>query len=216
MSEEVAVVPRALVEQCFPGQFPGFMRWTGDTQQAAGFKRVIDNIVFMSRERAETNENWLQTIPYLLLWDPDRYLMATYFRSKKSGEERLRRKASVGFGGHMNERDFWAGPQAAFYLAAFRELHEELSFDPPLMVTGPQMHLHGLIALDETVVDRVHLGFVIQVDVTSKISANDDEVEWLEWKRLNGALLELDNLEKWSYHVIKEALENRIGSLISE
>src|SRR5207249_61258 len=85
------------------------------------------NNFFMPRSRAETDPNFKQIIPYVLLVHDGRVLF--YIRGKKAGEQRLVAKGSIGIGGHMNEGDehLFAMDEAAYLEGVRREVCEELN-----------------------------------------------------------------------------------------
>jgi predicted NUDIX family phosphoesterase len=160
----------------------------------------------MRRGDVEEDESWLQVIPYMYIYNKESDKVFVYTRSVKSGEKRLHGQRSLGIGGHINETDCFAGTLALLGNAAYRELLEEVSFEPPMPVDGPDMTPEAVILLDETTVDRVHLGVIIRVDYTGKVSPNGDEVEDYFWADVE----HLDDLkmEKWS-NAVAEFLQKK-------
>src|SRR5664279_6659897 len=120
--ENVLVFPRSLFEQL--GVFQGF---SSDVDRY--LPTILDkkNNSFQPRAKAETDPNFKQIIPYVVVTDGKSILH--YVRGKKAGEQRLVAKGSIGIGGHINDEDhtlFAVGMQA-FQDAVEREVCEELS-----------------------------------------------------------------------------------------
>src|SRR5438132_3277038 len=96
--ENILVVRRALLEQL--GIFQGLCF---DVDRYLPSLLARENNFFTPRSPAETNPALKQIIPYVLLVHGDRVFH--YVRGKKSGEQRLVAKGSIGIGGHMNDGD---------------------------------------------------------------------------------------------------------------
>ena len=150
--EQVLVVERKIVEQ--EGMFHGLMF---DVERyvrklfAAGVPR------FMRRSEAETNPNYKQIIPYVIMTHDGRYL--NYVRGQRAGEKRLVGNRSVGIGGHINPGDnlplFTADFYDTYVAAVEREVAEEVIVDA--------RHADRVVALlndDSNAVGQVHLGVV--------------------------------------------------------
>jgi len=150
--EQVLVVERKVVEQ--EGMFHGLMF---DVERyvrklfAAGVPR------FMRRSEAETNPNYKQIIPYVIMTHDGRYL--NYVRGQRAGEKRLVGNRSVGIGGHINPGDnlplFTADFYDTYVAAVEREVAEEVIVDA--------RHADRVVALlndDSNAVGQVHLGVV--------------------------------------------------------
>src|ERR1700733_13696501 len=96
--ENVLVFSRSLFEQL--GVFQGF---NSDVDRYLPAILDIKNNSFMSRALAETNPEFKQIIPYVVITDGKSILH--YVRGKKAGEQRLVAKGAVGIGGHINDED---------------------------------------------------------------------------------------------------------------
>ena len=150
--EQVLVVERKVVEQ--EGMFHGLMF---DTQRyvrklfAAGVPR------FMRRSEAETNPNYKQIIPYVVMTHGGKYL--NYVRGQRAGEKRLVGNRSIGIGGHINPGDnlplFTADFYDTYLDAVRREVAEEIIID-----TGHVDRIVALLNDDSNAVGQVHLGLV--------------------------------------------------------
>src|SRR5208282_1141047 len=150
--ENVLVFPRSIFERL--GVFQGFR-----TDVNRYLPTILDrrNNRFLSRAEAETNPEFKQIIPYVVITDGKSILH--YVRGKKSGEQRLVAKGSIGIGGHINDEDHslfaFAFGKQAFQDAVKREVCEELTVQGEF---NPRPA--GLINDDSTEVGRVHFGVV--------------------------------------------------------
>jgi len=146
-NEEILVVDRSLVERL--GMFQGLMleadRYLAELLNPRNYR-------FVPRHKAETDESLKQLIPYFLICHQDR--IWCYVRGKKSGEERLVAKASMGIGGHINNEDLNLFGDV-YSTAALRELEEEVKIEGAY-----RQKVVALLNDDETPVGRVHLGVI--------------------------------------------------------
>lgn len=187
--ENVLVFPRSLFEQL--GIFQGFN---------AGVNRYLPTILeaknnrFMPRAQAETNPNFKQIIPYVVVTDGKNILH--YVRGKKGGEQRLVAKGSVGIGGHINDEDhtlFAFGIQA-FRDAVKREVCEELSIQGEF-----EARPVGLINDDSTEVGRVHFGVVhVLFCQPGQVRKNEQVITQVEFVPLDQLTAKRDQMETWS------------------
>src|SRR2546422_4254050 len=92
-NENVLVVRRSLFDQL--GSFQGLNFEPGKYLDAFLSR---GNNFFLPRPEAENNPAYKQIIPYALIAFGNR--VAYYVRGKKSGEQRLVAKGSIGIGGH--------------------------------------------------------------------------------------------------------------------
>jgi predicted NUDIX family phosphoesterase len=113
------------------------------------------NNLFMARSAAETDPSFKQIIPYVLLVHGGKVLH--YVRGKKTGEQRLVSKGSIGIGGHMNMEDesFFAMDEAAYLEGVRREVCEELKVG-----TKFKNRVVALLNDDSNEVGKVHMGVV--------------------------------------------------------
>src|SRR5208283_63374 len=148
--ENVLVFPRSIFERL--GVFQGFRK---DINQYLPIILDRRNNSFLSRAQAETNPNFKQIIPYVVITDGKSILH--YVRGKKAGEQRLVAKGSIGIGGHINDEDhtLFAFGLQAFQEAVKREVCEELAIQGAFDARPV-----GLINDDSTEVGRVHFGVV--------------------------------------------------------
>jgi predicted NUDIX family phosphoesterase len=148
--ENIMVVRRELLEKL--GMFQGLCF---DVEKYLPALLARENNFFTPRAPAETNPSLKQIIPYVLLVHGDQVFH--YVRGKKSGEQRLVAKGSVGIGGHMNDGDegLFSLDHDAYLAAVQREVAEEMFIETPYT-----NHIVALLNDDSNEVGKVHLGVV--------------------------------------------------------
>jgi len=187
--EKVLVFPRSLFEQL--GVFQGFSSYVDRYLPA-----ILDpkNNNFMAREQAETNPDFKQIIPYVLITDGKNVLH--YVRGKKAGEQRLVAKGSVGIGGHINDEDhtLFAFGLQAFQEAVKREICEELAIQGEF-----DAHPVGLINDDSTEVGRVHFGIVhVLICTPERVKKNEQVITQVEFIPIKELKAKREQMETWS------------------
>ena len=196
-NEHVLVVPRPLLDQL--GSFQGL---NFDVDRYLPVLLDPANNFFLQRDEAEHDPGKKQIIPYAIFHHQGRFLR--YVRSKKSGEQRLAAKASLGIGGHINHDDHAAASlERSLYMAGVdREVAEELSID------GTWSHrIVALLNDDSNEVGQVHLGVVHLVELeTSRVTSNEDTIADLGFYSPEELRTERDRLETWS-QLCLDALE---------
>jgi predicted NUDIX family phosphoesterase len=189
--ENVLVFSRSLFEQL--GVFQGF---NSDVDRYLPAILDIKNNSFMSRALAETNPEFKQIIPYVVITDGKSILH--YVRGKKAGEQRLVAKGSVGIGGHINDEDdslfaFGVNLQA-FQDAVKREVGEELSIQGELNARPV-----GLINDDSTEVGRVHFGIVhVLFCKPEQVKKNEQVITQVEFLSVEELKTKREQMESWS------------------
>src|SRR4029077_9599968 len=173
------------------GIFQG-LQFEGDRYLPAMLAR--ENNFFAPRWSAETDPILKQIIPCAILASGGRVLR--YKRGKKSGEQRLVAKGSIGIGGHMNDRDegLFALDKEAYLSGVQREIDEELIIEHPL-----QNRIAALINDDSNEVGQVHLGVVHVLELPHPTAEKRESmilnVEFLTPEQLRA---EWETLETWS------------------
>jgi len=187
--ESVLVIKRELFDEI--GTFQGISTEIDKYLQA--FLNPSNNF-FIHRELAEDDPTHKQIIPYAIFKHGDKFLR--YLRGKKSGEQRLASKSSIGIGGHINQDDFNSSSlEKDTYLTGIeREINEEL------IINCDYNNLPiALINDDSNDVGQVHLGVVHLFDLESdQVEAGEANIENLEFLSSDDLLREKDNLESWS------------------
>ena len=187
--ESVLVIKRELFDEI--GTFQGIS--TEIDKYLPVFLNPSNNF-FIHRELAEDDPTHKQIIPYAIFKHGDKFLR--YLRGKKSGEQRLASKSSIGIGGHINQDDFNSSSlEKDTYLTGIeREINEEL------IINCDYNNLPiALINDDSNDVGQVHLGVVHLFDLESdQVDAGEANIENLEFLSSDDLLREKDNLESWS------------------
>ncbi|HEY0790571.1 MAG TPA: hypothetical protein VGD78_05850 [Chthoniobacterales bacterium] len=201
MKEEmVLVVRRELFDEL--GAFQGL---NFDANRYLHRFLARENNFFAPRSKAENDPGLKQIIPYALITHQDTVLR--YRRGKKSGEQRLVAKGSIGIGGHMNELDegLFALDEAAYLAGVEREIQEEVVIPDPL-----SNRVVALINDDSNDVGRVHLGVVHRVELP-RAAARKRESMILDLEFLSAAQLRAERagLETWS-QICVDALERLV------
>ena len=184
------------------------------------FTTELNNTGFyMTRHLAEVDENYLQIIPYCIIFKPIHYHSTfsgekdinvfCYQRLKGGTEDRLHNKYSIGIGGHIEEdRDSRKSNTEALFSGAMAEINEELEgeFYPAKILT--QKNRNNFLIYDPSnEVGRVHLG-VMMFSYARSVS----DVTVKEKNKISGEMIPFSRikksrdmaLENWS----KIAIEN--------
>ncbi|HEY2122304.1 MAG TPA: hypothetical protein VGH07_01800 [Chthoniobacterales bacterium] len=204
MKEEmVLVVRRSLLDSL--GIFQG-LQFNVDHYLAPMLSR--ENNFFAPRSSAETDPSLKQIIPYAILVSGGKVLR--YRRGKKSGEQRLVAKGSIGIGGHMNDHDegLFALDKEAYLTGVQREIDEELIVKRPL-----SNRVVALINDDSNEVGQVHLGVVHVLDLaTPSVEKRESMILGIEFLTPDQLRAERETLETWS-QILVDDLEKLIGKL---
>jgi predicted NUDIX family phosphoesterase len=185
----VLVVRRSLLESL--GMFQG-LQFEVDRYLTAMLSR--ENNFFAARSSAEIDPSLKQIIPYAILVSEGKVLR--YKRGKKSGEQRLVAKGSIGIGGHMNDRDeeLFALDKEAYFAGVQREIDEELIVERPL-----QNRIAALINDDSNAVGQVHLGVIHILDLAHPTAEKRESMILnIEFLTPNQLRAERETLETWS------------------
>jgi predicted NUDIX family phosphoesterase len=190
MKEEmILVVRRETIEKL--GMWHGL---NFDVERYLPVLLARENNFFMARSAAENDPAFKQIIPYVLLVHGGKVLH--YVRGKKSGEQRLVSKGSIGIGGHMNEQDegLFALDEAAYLEGVRRETCEELKIG-----TTFRNRVVALLNDDSNEVGRVHLGVVHVFDLDGPtVEKNEAMITNLAFLSPEELRERRDLLESWS------------------
>jgi predicted NUDIX family phosphoesterase len=190
MKEEmILVVRRELLEKL--GLWHGL---NFDVERYLPVLLARENNFFMPRSAAETDPAFKQIIPYVLLVHEGKVLH--YVRGKKSGEQRLVSKGSIGIGGHMTEQDegFFALDEDAYMEGVRREISEELKIG-----TTYRNRVVALLSDDSNEVGQVHLGVVHVFELAEpNVEKNEAMITNLAFLSVEELSERRDALESWS------------------
>ncbi|MGE3820360.1 MAG: phosphoesterase [Isosphaeraceae bacterium] len=147
--ERVLVVPASELDRL--GRFQGFH---GEVERYLNALFAPGLPGFRPRSEVEDDPSLKQIIPYVIFRCEGEVFR--YTRGGSGGEARLRKRRSLGVGGHVAEEDAdGRGTLDAYEIALRRELDEEVKIDSP-----GTLRRVGLINDDATPVGQVHLGVV--------------------------------------------------------
>ncbi len=187
--ENVLVITRKLFDEI--GSFQGI-----NFNTAKYLPSFLDpsNNFFLSREDAEEDPRYKQIIPYALFRYQDTFLR--YIRGKKSGEQRLASKSSVGIGGHINQDDADQSSleRDTYMTGVEREINEELKLN-----CNYSQKPVGLINDDSNDVGQVHIGVVHLFDLKGNdIKPGESNIQNLQLLNKEQLTAERNTLETWS------------------
>jgi predicted NUDIX family phosphoesterase len=214
MSEQVLVVDNDILSEISNG--------FNIEYSSNSLNKILNNSYFTERDAAEKDYTKRQIIPYVIVSKGinEYRKILVYERTKKSGEDRLHKKVSIGFGGHINPID---GNKDLIYDCIIRELKEELD----ITVDIDDIFCHGFIKLSEVDVDKVHLGVVFEANIDPCIELKEEDsvnlVGWVELNKLFSIISSgkyFDNLlqkyvnsefefESWTSCILLKFIENR-------
>jgi predicted NUDIX family phosphoesterase len=183
------VIRRALFDAL--GSFQGIA--TDVPKYLPQFLQPQENF-FLLRDEAETDPSHKQLIPYALFHCRGKLLH--YVRGKKSGEQRLASKGSIGIGGHINSEDAeQSSLERDLYMTGVdREINEELTLD-----CAYTQRIVALLNDDSNDVGQVHLGIVHVFDLESEaVAPNEAPITQLEFLSRAELGARRDQLETWS------------------
>jgi predicted NUDIX family phosphoesterase len=198
-SERVLVVPSTELDRL--GRFQGF---SGETERYLQALLVPEVARYRPRSEVEDDPGFKQIIPYVVFRCGD--AVFCYTRGGSTGEARLRRRRSLGVGGHVAEADADGRPTLdAYEMALRRELDEEVA-----VASDGRMSRVGLINDDSTPVGQVHLGVVHVYDLERPaVAPREDDLAEAEFVPLARLLDQRDQFETWSQICIEAFL--RVG-----
>jgi predicted NUDIX family phosphoesterase len=161
----------------------------------------------IQRLTAEASNDLVQLIPSFVIFREDSVL--SFKRTRKTPEQRLHDSYSIVFGGHLQFEDspaLFAHLDDEVERFLFRELHEELAFDPPLS----QTQYSGVLHLEDTAFERQHAGvvFAVQLAVGTKVNSLEpgyhSTLQFLPWDSITTSPVMED---RWSAACILHMLE---------
>ena len=164
----------------------------------------VKDFGLMDRNFVETDENYLQVIPYVALVTEDGKLFV-YERGSSGDENRLHKKYSIGLGGHMDTH-FEGKETPTFYShlvdETLRELEEEVKIDENHFDGLEMVFLTTPIYTDTDEVSRVHVGIPVIVrinnSVIDELKMEEGVIEGKGFKTKSEMAEIYDSLEEWS------------------
>ncbi|QDU79523.1 Indole-3-glycerol phosphate synthase [Polystyrenella longa] len=191
--EHVLVVPTLLFHEL--GHFQGF---SDDMDRY--LKTLLDpmHTSYLPRNEMEEDPSYKQLIPYCIFRHEGKIFY--YRRGGTSGESRLKKKRSIGIGGHISSIDSHA--ESVYREGMRREIEEEVD-----LASAYTEECVGMINDDETEVGRVHLGVVHVFELESaKVHPREESIQETGFATPDELRQELDDFETWSQICLKELL----------
>ena len=205
-NEKVLVIPTSEFRRC--GEFHGFCN------NFEAYRTLLDKAEFISRDIAETDPEYKQLVPYVVIGYVDKATgklisIFQYVRGKTGTEGRLHGKRSIGIGGHIHPEDTISDGDAPDYFgsihsAMFREIREEVEFNTPKdHNVAFAVKTLGFINDDTTAEGRVHLGVAFLATVHSP-TVKSKETDLIEegFMTLEELMKRRDEMESWSQLVL--------------
>ena len=125
LDEDILVLDRPMFEAMKSGTLVGQLF-------DIHYRDLLDASRPIHRMKAEEDPTLVQLIPSFVVFEGDKVL--SFKRTRKTPEQRLHDTHSIVFGGHLQAEDLpalFADDMDEVERFLFRELHEELAFDPP-------------------------------------------------------------------------------------
>jgi predicted NUDIX family phosphoesterase len=188
MSELIMVIEKGLISHRIKGDKMCLI--TEDTQELIDL--IVDSHRFIDRDDVETNENFKQIIPYVIICNQDEYFLLN--RTENQTESRLHNKYSLGVGGHINPiKVEWKDEIIIEGLK--KELKEEISIKGSF-----KLEFIGLINDESSSVSRVHLGllYILTPSMPEDISVLETEKMTGLWIKKEDIKTYYNDLETWS------------------
>lgn len=200
LDEEILVLERSALEALKVGKSSGRLF-------DIHYRDLLISARPLHRVKAEDDITLVQLIPSFVVFQGNQVL--SFKRTRKTPEQRLHDTYSIVFGGHLQAEDspaLFVDDDSEVERFLFRELHEELAFDPPLRRSS----YVGVLHLEETSFEQQHAGVVFAVElepdtaVTSLEPGYQSTLRFLPWE----GILETPVIkDSWSEACIAHLLE---------
>lgn len=202
LDEDILVVDREAFEQLKVGRKVGQF-------YDVHYRELLSAAEPIHRTLAEKDENLVQLIPSFLVFQNEQIL--SFRRTKKTPEQRLHDSFSIVFGGHLQAEDspaLFADDDIQVENFLFRELHEELAFDPPFR----RSRYVGVLHLEDTIFERQHAGVVFAIELLSGTRVDSLEpgyqstLQFLPW---HGIMTSPVMEDRWSATCVSHMMEGQ-------
>lgn len=168
------------------------------------YDAILKGHLFIPRVKAESDYNYKQVIPYIVIRQHNNYLLLK--RTEKQTEQRLHNKYSLGIGGHINPEETKERGDIIIK-GLYRELKEEIFLPHPYTID-----FIGVINDESDSVSKVHLGMLHLLNLESpyfKILEKENmSGQWVQKKTL---YKHYDKLERWSQIVLHYFINRGMG-----
>ena len=179
-------------------------KWVTDPEYFIPSMKMLqngENYSWQKRIDCETDEQYKQLIPYVVLYDIKKDVYLGYYR--KAGDARLLGSLSIGVGGHINPCDSSQGNSIiSTYPMVLNNINRELSEELGTRYTPPYdwwSYFRGFIYDPSTSVGKVHVGLLflrhMNLDSTWEFEDNEHIFKLVTHEQL---LDSYSGLETWS------------------
>lgn len=159
-------------------------------------------LFFIERDLAETSFDLIQIVSYGIITNNKNVLL--YVR--KGDDKRLDDLYSIGFGRHVNECDcdgVGKDVLTVSYKCLLRELEEEIGLTQTDIIQSQYLYS---IELNNTDIDKMHIGFVFKVDIKSDFELSGEKQFYCNFinvdKLKHLSKIGLIDLESWSRYIL--------------
>ena len=161
---------------------------------------------FQDRETVEGNKFFLQLVAYTIILNPDKKKI--FVAKRINGDSRLNNKYCIGFGGHVDMKDFYFPDKNSIpnpiYQTAIRELREELN------IKNKSLELEHIGYVRDLSSDTSeHLGsvyFLITGSSSIKEKHSFMDGKWVSYEDFKNNYY--SKLEGWSKNIFDYIYEN--------
>ena len=188
VEENVLCFKRTLLDELGP-----FQGLSLDVERYLPLIKDWANLTYRVRSEAETNLDYKQLIPYVLIMCNNKILR--YQRGKGGGENRLHGLYSIGVGGHIDDTDYdmFSTDDAGYQEGMMREVQEEVE------VKIESESMVAVINDDNTEVGKVHFGIVHIMHVSNEdVIGHRSGIKAPEFVDISTIQENPDNYESWS------------------
>lgn len=207
--ENVLVAPKDELQELVYGQYVAYDDRLFDSM----FRSICR---FVDRHKAEDNDEIKQFVTFTLVYHKRKLLI--YRRGKfTTASHQLRGQLSVGFGGHVNDKDFdlFSRGGDAFRSNAARELKEELFLDEVYREQYDAMaraRVLGYVNVDDSPDAQHHIAVLIAFRHKDDTLPKKGElsINQLSWLDLSAPLNDLSDFDLWSGMILQNIYDGTI------
>ena len=207
--ENVLVAPRADLSRSIKGEFVPYNENT--------FRELYRTYcVFVDRSLAEVDDSVKQFVTFTLIFHDHKIL--TYRRGKfTTASDTLKGQLSIGFGGHVNDKDFtlFSLGGDAFRANAVRELREELFLDDlyrDVDEAAKRIELMGYVNVDGDNDAEHHIAVLVAFNhMTSDLPRKGElSINQLGWLDLSVRKNDFSGFDYWSEIILRNIFDGLI------
>jgi predicted NUDIX family phosphoesterase len=181
LDEDILAIPSEVFDRMRHGRQVGEL-------YGIPYRELLEKSIVVHRKNAERSEDLVQLIPSFLIFHGDEIL--SFKRTRKTPEQRLHDSYSIVFGGHLQAED---NPSLLSFddrhaeLFLFRELREELGFNPPYT----NSEYLGVLHLRASSFERQHAGVVFMIDLSIGTKVQSLEpgyhsgLQFIKWDKIS-------------------------------